>query len=32
VFILYEYLYLSACAFLTGALLDAVLRERVDGG
>lgn len=29
VIVLFEYLYLSSCAFLTGALLDAILRERV---
>ena len=29
VIIVFEYLYLSACAFLTGALLDAIMRERI---
>ena len=28
--IVFEYLYLAACAFLTGALLDAIMRERVS--
>lgn len=28
VIIVFEYFYLAACAFLTGALLDAILRER----
>lgn len=31
VIIVFEYLYLAACAFLTGALLDAIMRERVEG-
>ncbi len=31
VIILFEYLYLSACAFLTGAQLDALMRNRLEG-
>ncbi len=30
VIIVFEYFYLAACAFLTGAVLDAILRERAD--
>lgn len=32
VIIVFEYLYLAACAFLTGALLDAIMRARVEDG
>ena len=28
VIVVFEYLYLSACAFLTGAVVDAILRDR----
>ena len=31
VIIVFEYFYLAACAFLTGALLDAIMRERAAG-